>query len=88
MRAELDKYGIQMPAFGKIGGILANEMPVDEAALHAAVIAINEAIDKNVSQVTKKLIMTSAVQSTNSFRMRRFRYDLHTVLVFWSAHNS
>ena len=58
MRAELDKYGIQMPAFGKIGGILANEMPVDEAALHAAVIAINEAIDKNVSQVTKKLIMT------------------------------
>ena len=57
MRAELDKYGIQMPAFGKIGGILANEMPVDEAALHAAVIAINEAIDKNVSQVTKKLII-------------------------------
>lgn len=51
MRAELDKYGIQMPAFGKIGGILANEMPVDEAALHAAVIAINEAIDKNISQV-------------------------------------
>lgn len=52
MRAELDKYGIQMPAFGKIGGILATEMPVDEAALHAAVIAINEALDKN-SQVCK-----------------------------------
>ena len=61
MRAELDKYGIQMPAFGKIGGILANEMPVDEAALHAAVIAINEAIDKNVSQVTKKLIKTRPI---------------------------
>ena len=27
MRKELDKYGIQMPHFGKIGGILANEVP-------------------------------------------------------------
>ena len=26
MRKELDKYGIQMPAFSKIGGILANEV--------------------------------------------------------------
>lgn len=51
MRGELEKYGIQMPAFGKIGGILANEMPVDEAALHAAVIAINEALDKQDPQV-------------------------------------
>jgi len=51
MRAELDKYGIQMPAFGKIGGILANEMPVDEAALHAAVIAINDALDRDDQQV-------------------------------------
>ena len=49
MRLELEKYGIQMPAFSKIGGILANEMPVDEAALHAAVIAINDAIDKQVT---------------------------------------
>lgn len=32
MRLELEKYGIQMPAFGKIGGILANELSVDEAA--------------------------------------------------------
>ena len=55
MRAELDKYGIQMPAFGKIGGILATEMPVDEAALHAAVIAINEAVDKNAQVCTADL---------------------------------
>ncbi|NXW57782.1 IQGA1 protein, partial [Eurystomus gularis] len=48
MRLELEKYGIQMPAFSKIGGILANELSVDEAALHAAVIAINEAIDHRV----------------------------------------
>ena len=26
MRKELEKYGIQMPAFSKIGGILANEV--------------------------------------------------------------
>lgn len=26
MRKELEKYGIQMPSFGKIGGILANEV--------------------------------------------------------------
>ncbi|KAF7687415.1 ras GTPase-activating-like protein IQGAP2 [Silurus meridionalis] len=52
MRKELEKYGIQMPAFSKIGGILANELSVDEAALHAAVIAINEAIDKGQAEVT------------------------------------
>lgn len=32
MKSELEKYGIQMPAFGKIGGILASELSVDEAA--------------------------------------------------------
>ncbi|KAK7933556.1 hypothetical protein WMY93_004452 [Mugilogobius chulae] len=52
MRSELEKYGIQMPAFSKIGGLLADELSVDEAALHAAVIAINEAIDKGQASVT------------------------------------
>lgn len=81
MRSELEKYGIQMPAFSKIGGILANELSVDEAArkssllfvcplmflfktgndlsctllpptVHAAVIAINEAIDRGDASVT------------------------------------
>lgn len=32
MKLELDKYGIQMPSFGKIGGLLANELSVDQAA--------------------------------------------------------
>jgi Ras GTPase-activating-like protein IQGAP2/3 len=32
MEAELQKLGVQMPKFGKIGGILAAEMGVDEAA--------------------------------------------------------
>uniref|UniRef100_A0A8C4T022 IQ motif containing GTPase activating protein 2 n=1 Tax=Erpetoichthys calabaricus TaxID=27687 RepID=A0A8C4T022_ERPCA len=52
MTKELEKYGIQMPAFSKIGGILANELSVDEAALHAAVIVINEAIDKGTPDQT------------------------------------
>ncbi|CAG2216723.1 unnamed protein product [Mytilus edulis] len=52
MRSELEKYGIQMPAFSKIGGILANEMSVDDAALHAAIIAINEAIDNDNAEET------------------------------------
>lgn len=38
MKLELDKYGIQMPAFSKIGGILANELSVDEAAGRCALI--------------------------------------------------
>lgn len=45
---ELRKYGIQMPSFQKIGGLLTNSMAVDIAALHAAIIAINQAINKNV----------------------------------------
>ncbi|XP_055017385.1 ras GTPase-activating-like protein IQGAP2 [Boleophthalmus pectinirostris] len=52
MRSELEKYGIQMPAFSKIGGLLADELSVDEAALHAAVIAINEAIDRGQASAT------------------------------------
>ncbi|KAI4875487.1 hypothetical protein NFI96_030041 [Prochilodus magdalenae] len=61
MRKELEKYGIQMPAFSKIGGILANELSVDEAALHAAVIAINEAVDKGQAEGTM-----AALQNPNA----------------------
>lgn len=32
MKRELEKYGLQLPSFSKIGGILANELSVDEAA--------------------------------------------------------
>lgn len=32
MTRELDKYGLQLPSFSKIGGILAKELSVDEAA--------------------------------------------------------
>ncbi|XP_065336041.1 ras GTPase-activating-like protein IQGAP1 isoform X2 [Cloeon dipterum] len=46
MKQELIKVGVQMPLFQKIGGLLSNEIPVDKVALHAAIIAINEALDK------------------------------------------
>lgn len=47
MRSALDAYGLPMPQFKKIGGILASEMPVDEAALHAAIMAINDALSRD-----------------------------------------
>uniref|UniRef100_A0AAZ3SBG5 IQ motif containing GTPase activating protein 1 n=1 Tax=Oncorhynchus tshawytscha TaxID=74940 RepID=A0AAZ3SBG5_ONCTS len=65
MKSELEKYGIQMPAFSKIGGILANELSVDEAALHAAVIAINEAIDQGVPEGTM-----AAMQNPNAMLLQ------------------
>ncbi|KAM4664022.1 ras GTPase-activating-like protein IQGAP3 [Discoglossus pictus] len=56
MKCELDKYGLQMPVFSKIGGILANELSVDEAAVHAAVIAINEAVERGVVEDTMAVL--------------------------------
>lgn len=65
MRSELDKYGIQMPAFSKIGGILANEMTVDDAALHAAIIAINEAIENGVALETMAALRNPSAMLIN-----------------------
>ncbi|XP_054831639.1 ras GTPase-activating-like protein IQGAP3 [Eublepharis macularius] len=52
MKCELEKYGLQLPSFSKIGGILANELSVDEAAVHAAVLAINEAVEAGIVEQT------------------------------------
>ena len=57
METALDAYGLPMPQFRKIGGILANEMPVDEAALHAAIIAVNEALDRDQYEVLESLFV-------------------------------
>ncbi|XP_061671734.1 ras GTPase-activating-like protein IQGAP1 [Syngnathoides biaculeatus] len=65
MKSELEKYGIQMPAFSKIGGILANELSVDEASLHAAVIAINEAVDQGLPEGT-----LTAMQNPNAMLVK------------------
>uniref|UniRef100_A0A8C3P5M9 IQ motif containing GTPase activating protein 3 n=1 Tax=Cyanoderma ruficeps TaxID=181631 RepID=A0A8C3P5M9_9PASS len=56
MKQELEKYGLQLPAFSKIGGILANELSVDEAAVHAAVLAINKAVDRGVVAQTMETL--------------------------------
>ncbi|XP_006155288.2 ras GTPase-activating-like protein IQGAP3 [Tupaia chinensis] len=59
--SELAKYGLQLPAFSKIGGILASELSVDEAAVHAAVLAINEAVERGVVEDT-----LAALQNPNA----------------------
>ena len=64
MKQALEKYGIQMPAFGKIGGILANEMSDNDAALHAAIVAINEAIDRGVAKDTVATLHNPAARMT------------------------
>lgn len=78
MRKELEKYGIQMPSFNKIGGILANELSVDEAALHAAVIAINEALDKGVASQTMMTLRNPNAMLLNA--EERFDQQYHDEL--------
>ncbi|XP_019719185.1 ras GTPase-activating-like protein IQGAP3 [Hippocampus comes] len=65
MRLELDKYGLQLPAFHKIGGILSNELSVDEAAVHAAVIAINEAVESRDVGATAEALRNPNAQLTD-----------------------
>nr|XP_050869767.1 ras GTPase-activating-like protein IQGAP1 isoform X2 [Vespula vulgaris] len=62
---ELRKYGIQMPSFQKIGGLLTNSMAVDIAALHAAIIAINQAINKNDQVMMLNVLQNEATQLNN-----------------------
>ncbi|XP_042832302.1 ras GTPase-activating-like protein IQGAP3 isoform X1 [Panthera tigris] len=65
MASELAKYGLQLPAFSKIGGILANELSVDEAAVHAAVLAINEAVERGVVEDTLAALRNPSVLLEN-----------------------
>ena len=51
-----------MPHFGKIGGILANEMSDNDAALHAAIVAINDAIEKGVAKDTVAALKDPSAQ--------------------------
>ncbi|XP_076245101.1 ras GTPase-activating-like protein IQGAP1 [Calliopsis andreniformis] len=62
---ELKKYGIQMPSFQKIGGLLANCMETDAATLHAAVIAINQAINENDPNKVLNALQNKVVQLNN-----------------------
>ncbi|CAL7946505.1 unnamed protein product [Xylocopa violacea] len=65
---ELKKYGIQMPSFQKIGGLLADSMETDAATLHAAVIAINQAItekdhDKILTALQNNVVQLNGIMS-------------------------
>ena len=50
MEQELHKAGVQMPSFGKIGGVLAKELGTDEASMHAAILKINQALEAEEPQ--------------------------------------
>ncbi|XP_042693080.1 ras GTPase-activating-like protein IQGAP3, partial [Centrocercus urophasianus] len=54
---ELEKLGLQLPAFGRIGGILADELSLDEAAVHAAVLAINVAVQRGDAAQTMEALL-------------------------------
>ena len=56
MKSALDAYGLPMPQFKRIGGLLAEELPVDEAAFHAAIMAINDALDGPDASKTLKVL--------------------------------
>ena len=45
--------------FKRIGGILADELPVDQASLHAAIMAINNALDSSDHWATLKGIVVN-----------------------------
>lgn len=80
MKMELDKYGINMPSFGKIGGILTNQMSVDEAAVHAAIMAVNKALEKDDPAVTlaalrNPMTCLAAVEEESSERYHSLLYQ-------------
>ncbi|XP_078657748.1 ras GTPase-activating-like protein IQGAP1 isoform X6 [Branchiostoma floridae x Branchiostoma belcheri] len=81
MRKALEKYGIQMPAFSKIGGILANELSEDDAALHAAIIAINDAIEKRVPADTLTALQNPAarMKQVQDHLANNYQEQLHTM---------
>ena len=56
MRSALDAYGLPMPQFRRIGGILADELPLDKAAFHAAIMAVNEALNGHDAGYTFKAL--------------------------------
>eukprot|EP00123_Amoebidium_parasiticum_P015328 comp22903_c0_seq1/m.36223 comp22903_c0_seq1/g.36223 ORF comp22903_c0_seq1/g.36223 comp22903_c0_seq1/m.36223 type:complete len:1356 (-) comp22903_c0_seq1:111-4178(-) len=62
MQAALKQYGVAMPQFGKIAGVLAQELSEEDVELHAAVIAINEAVLKEVDDETLHALQLPAAK--------------------------
>ena len=78
MTRALDQYGISIPAFNKIGGILEKEIGVDEAAKHAAVIAINEILLKEEPSLTLEALQNKMAYLNHVESQNRDRY--HEIL--------
>eukprot|EP00127_Corallochytrium_limacisporum_P003830 Clim_evm44s153 gene=Clim_evmTU44s153 len=58
MQQELNRLGVNMPAFGKIGGVLAKELGQNDAERIAAIIAINEAVEQgNADETLARLLV-------------------------------
>ncbi|XP_018366382.1 PREDICTED: ras GTPase-activating-like protein IQGAP1 [Trachymyrmex cornetzi] len=62
---ELQKHGIQMPAFQKIGGLLTNSATTDTATLHDSVIAINQAVIDNDNDKILQKLRSKEIQLNN-----------------------
>eukprot|EP00794_Sanderia_malayensis_P010081 gene10081-11111_t len=75
MKQALDKYGIAMPAFGKIGGLLAGELSENDAASHAAIVAINEAIDRNDPEELFRVLSDPAAKLLNLIEYNKVGYQ-------------
>ncbi|XP_063480935.1 ras GTPase-activating-like protein IQGAP3 isoform X3 [Symphalangus syndactylus] len=61
MASELAKYGLQLPAFSKIGGILASELSVDEAAVHGALEVVDDALERQSPEALLKALQDPAL---------------------------
>ena len=91
MKSELEKYGIQMPAFSKIGGILANELSVDEAACEWGsdvmgrgwdVIAANYVVKLINASIIKLILISSTLWRSQNSATKVFKHSIYLQLCF------
>ncbi|KNC77497.1 hypothetical protein SARC_10040 [Sphaeroforma arctica JP610] len=52
IQTALVRYGVKLPQFSTVGGQLAKELSSDLAGMHAAILAINQTVDKQVTADT------------------------------------
>ncbi|RLU14769.1 hypothetical protein DMN91_012656 [Ooceraea biroi] len=62
---ELQKHGIQMPAFQKIGGLLTNSLATDTTTPVAAVSAVNQAVTDNDNDKVLRALRSKELQLSN-----------------------
>eukprot|EP00041_Stephanoeca_diplocostata_P037701 m.1438242 g.1438242 ORF g.1438242 m.1438242 type:complete len:2086 (+) comp25089_c0_seq3:340-6597(+) len=79
MDGALKEAGVQMPQFGKIGGMLAAEIGEDAAAMHAAILAINQCLEQEepAEDLLKLLLALHAgLEDVTPDLRERYRTDL------------